>query len=89
MLSGGRCGSSIAKAPNPDPSSIDHLPLIGIIVGILILTPVKGGGLLIRGLHYNTEHPQNTFQSRRGDAVGTPKPSTNSYGLNRNNSEDE
>ena len=28
------------------------LPSIGIIIGILVLRPLKGGGLLIVGLHY-------------------------------------
>ena len=28
------------------------LPLIGIIIGILILRPLKGGGLLILGVHF-------------------------------------
>ena len=36
---------------NPDPSLINPLPLQGIIRGILILRPLKGGGLLIMGLH--------------------------------------
>ena len=27
-------------------------PLIGIIIGIRTFRPLKGGGLLIRGLHY-------------------------------------
>ena len=35
-----------------DPELINHLPLIGIVIGILILRRLKKeGGLLIRGLH--------------------------------------
>ena len=34
-----------------DPLLINPLPLIGIIIGIQILRPLKGGGLLIMGLH--------------------------------------
>ena len=36
---------------NPDPSFINPLPLIEIILGILILRHLKGGGLLAGGLH--------------------------------------
>ena len=34
---------------------MNPLPLVGIVIGILILRPLKGGGLLIRGLHYYTK----------------------------------
>ena len=37
---------------SPDPRLINPFPLIGIIIGILIFRPLKGGGLLIMGLHY-------------------------------------
>ena len=40
------------------------LSLIGVIIGILILRPLKGGGLLIMGLHY-----LNNFQLRPEVAV--------------------
>ena len=36
---------------NPDPWFINPLPLMGIIIGILIFRSLKGGGLLIMGLH--------------------------------------
>ena len=29
------------------------IPFIGIIIGILIFRPLRGGGLLIMGLHYH------------------------------------
>ena len=35
-----------------DPELMNRLPLMGVIVGILILRPLQGGSLLIRGLHY-------------------------------------
>ena len=37
---------------NVDSILISPLPVIGIIIGILIFRPLKGGVLLIRGLHY-------------------------------------
>ena len=40
------------ETTNPDRLLINPLPLIGIILGIQILRPLKGGGSLITGLHY-------------------------------------
>ena len=36
---------------NVDPGFINPFPLLGIIIGILILRPLEGGGVLIMGLH--------------------------------------
>ena len=32
-------------------TNVDPLPLFGVVIRILILRPLKGGGLLIMGLH--------------------------------------
>ena len=39
------CTASVS----PDPSFINPLPLVGIIIGILILRPLKGGGVINHG----------------------------------------
>ena len=39
------------RVGNVDPWLINPLPLIGCIIGFLIFRPLKGGGLLIMGLH--------------------------------------
>ena len=47
---------------NVDPGLINPRPLIRNIIGILILRPLEGGGLLIMGIHYAL--PKNLSKSR-------------------------
>ena len=52
-------GAARASGAVPDshygrPLTNKPRPLIGIIVGILIVRPLKGRGLLIMGLHYSS-----------------------------------
>ena len=51
--SGGNKGDTKSLDYYPDPYLMNPLPLIGIIIGIRILRPLEGGGLLITGLHYS------------------------------------
>ena len=44
-------GRALVHSGYPNPWLINPLPLIGIVMGILLLRPFKGGGLLIMGLH--------------------------------------
>ena len=44
---------------------LDYFPLIGVIIGILILRPLEGGDLRIRGLHYT-----DTFSGKKQNRVG-------------------
>ena len=46
-------GTGCIKRSDADPSLINPLPIIGIIIGILLLRPLKGGGSSLMGLHYH------------------------------------
>ena len=46
--------NSIIISVYPDPLFVNPLPLVGIIIGILILRPLEGGWLLSTGLHLSS-----------------------------------
>ena len=56
MLNEEANASFMGSPTNPDPRIINPLPLIRFRIGILIFRSLKGGGLLIMGLHYSPRY---------------------------------
>ena len=56
---------NILAGLHADPSLIHPLPVVGIIMAILILRPLKRGELFIMGLHYTAEPEDSQHSASR------------------------